>query len=120
MLSGQSVALGRAVGRIRIINQAAQRERLQLGDVLVTGLSSPDHAGDQSVFPTRTDASVPVEDAAAIVIDDGGLLSHAAMISREYGIPCVVGTERATKTLVDGQVVEVDATKGQGRVIPLE
>ena len=120
MLEGQSVSLGRAVGRVRIIHHAVQRERLELGDVLVTGLSSPDHGGDQSVFPTRTDASVPVEDAAAIIIDDGGLLSHAAMISREHGIPCVVGTERATSTLRDGQIVEVDATRAQGRIIPFE
>jgi phosphohistidine swiveling domain-containing protein len=119
-IDGQSVALGRAVGTVRIIQQGSERGRLGLGDVLVTGLSSPDHGGDQSIFPTRTEASAPVEDAAAIVIDDGGLLSHAAMISRELGIPCVVGTEKATSTLRDGQVVEVDATGAEGQVIPLE
>jgi phosphohistidine swiveling domain-containing protein len=119
-LEGQSVALGRAVGTVRILNQGSEGGRLALGDVLVTGLSSPDHGGNQSIFPTRTDASAPVENAAAIVIDDGGLLSHAAMISRELGIPCVVGTERATSGLIEGRVIEVDATRGEGQVIPLE
>jgi phosphohistidine swiveling domain-containing protein len=119
-LEGQSVALGRAVGPVRILTQGSEGGRLALGDVLVTGLSSPDHSGNQSMFPTRTDASAPVEDAAAIVIDDGGLLSHAAMISRELGIPCVVGTERATHALIEGRVVEVDATRSEGRIVPFD
>jgi pyruvate,water dikinase len=50
--------------------------------------------------------------ASAIITDEGGMLCHAAIISREFGIPCVVGTHKATKILKDGDMVEVDATKG--------
>lgn len=120
-LQGQSVSLGRAVGRVRVLaSQPSRQPALRFGDVVVTGLSSPDHAGNPSVFPTRTDAAVAIEEAAAIVIDEGGLLSHAAMISREHGIPCVAGTGKATSELSDGQVVEVDATRAQGSVISFE
>lgn len=115
-LTGQAVALGRAVGRVRIIGRAAEGHNLEFGDVVVTGLSSPDHGGAASIFPTRTDAAVDIHKAVAIVIDDGGLLSHAAMISRESGIPCLVGSEHGTTTLTDGQYVEVDATKGDGTI----
>lgn len=115
-LTGQAVALGRAVGRVRIIGRAAEGHNLQFGDVVVTGLSSPDHGGAASIFPTRTDAAVDIHKAVAILIDDGGLLSHAAMISRENGIPCLVGSEHGTTTLMDGQYVEVDATKGDGTI----
>lgn len=117
-LTGQAVSLGRAVGRVRIIGRAAEGTALQFGDVVVTGLSSPDHGGAASIFPTRTEAAVDIHKAVAIVIDDGGLLSHAAMISRENGIPCIVGTERGTTCLTEGQYVEIDATKGDGKVLP--
>ena len=53
-----------------------------------------------------------MEKAAAIITDEGGLLSHAAIVSREMGIPCVVGTKIATQVLKDGDRVEVDANKG--------
>jgi len=53
------------------------------------------------------------------VTDEGGAMSHAGIVSREHGIPCVVGTGRATTTLVDGQVVEVDARRPAGRVAAL-
>lgn len=119
-LTGQSVSLGRAVGRVKIISGAMEVGTLGVGDVLVTEASTPDKMGIESAFPHRTDAPSGMEKAAAIVTDEGGLLSHAAIISRELGIPCVVGTEQATRVLVDGQVVEVDATRATGRVIPVE
>ena len=55
--------------------------------------------------------------AAAIITDEGGITSHAAIVSREYGIPCIVGTENATKVLKDGDRVEVDAIKGLVKII---
>ena len=57
--------------------------------------------------------------AAAVVTDEGGTLSHAGIVSREHGIPCVVGTGAATGALVDGQVVEVDARRPKGLVTVL-
>ena len=53
-----------------------------------------------------------IQKAKAIITDVGGLLCHAAIVSRELGIPCVVGTKKATKVLNDGDLVEVDANKG--------
>lgn len=55
--------------------------------------------------------------AAAIVTDQGGMLSHAAIVSRELNIPCIIGTGNATKVLHDGDIIEVDATKGIVKVI---
>jgi len=50
--------------------------------------------------------------ASAIITDEGGLTCHAAIISRELGIPCIIGTKIATKVFKDGDIVEVDATRG--------
>ena len=116
-ITGQSVSVGRAVGRVRIIHEAGEILDLSFGDVIVTGPSTPDRMGIESVFPTREGAPRGTERVAAVVADEGGLLSHAATISRELGIPCIVGAENATSVLVDGQVVEVDATREGGKVI---
>jgi len=56
--------------------------------------------------------------AVAVVTDTGGVLSHAAVVAREYRIPAVVGTGRATKTFHEGQLLEVDGDAGRVRVIP--
>jgi pyruvate,water dikinase len=61
---------------------------------------------------TNPDMVPAMEKAAAIVTDEGGITSHAAIVSRELGVPCIVGTEKATKVLKNGQVVTVDAYKG--------
>ena len=58
-----------------------------------------------------------MQKSAAIVTDIGGLLSHAAIVSREFNIPCIVGTQYATKVFKDGDMVEVDADKGVVRKI---
>lgn len=116
-ITGQSVSVGRAVGRVRIIHGAGEILGLSFGDIIVTGPSTPDKMGIESVFPTREGAPRGTQWVAAVVADEGGLLSHAATISREMGIPCIVGTEIATNVLVDGQVVEVDATREAGKVI---
>jgi pyruvate,water dikinase len=69
------------------------------GNILVTTMTTPDF--------------VPLmQKAAAIVTDIGGLLSHAAIVSREMKKPCIIGTHVATKILKDGNIVEVDAIKG--------
>ncbi|HEU5003340.1 MAG TPA: PEP-utilizing enzyme [Actinomycetota bacterium] len=120
VVTGQSVALGRAVGRVRILTEAVELGDLEWGDVLVTAASTPDRMGVESAFPERGGSPPGIERAAAIVADEGGLLSHAAILSRELGIPCVLGTETGTRTLHDGQYVEVDATKEQGTVIPFD
>ncbi len=53
-----------------------------------------------------------IRNAAAIVTDEGGIICHAAIVSRELNLPCVIGTKTATKVIKNGDVIEVDATKG--------
>jgi pyruvate,water dikinase len=99
LLRGLGAAPGSASGQVRVINALADAARLGEGDVLVTHMTSPDW--------------VPLmRRAAAIITDSGGMTCHAAIVSRELGVPCVVGTSEATRTLRDGELVTVDATDG--------
>jgi len=99
LIRGLGAAPGRAGGAARLLHSLAEAGRLGAGDVLVTHMTSPDW--------------VPLmRKAAAIVTDSGGMTCHAAIVSRELGIPCVVGTGDATKRLRDGELVTVDATRG--------
>ncbi|MCC6573500.1 MAG: hypothetical protein IT462_06885 [Planctomycetes bacterium] len=96
---GMAVHPGIYEGIARLINGPADFNRLQKGDVLVTRNTSP---AFNVVLPL----------IGAIVTDRGGQLSHAAIVAREYGIPCVVGTCEATKKIVDGSRVRVNGDKG--------
>ena len=106
ILNGVAASPGIAVGTVRIVPEASQIDRVQNGDILVAEMTTPDF--------------VPaMKRAVGIVTDRGGRTAHAAIVSRELGIPCVVGTEVATKTLTDGQEITVDGFNGQvyaGRV----
>ena len=99
ILRGQTASAGHASGPVRIIMSARELSKIAAGDILVTGMTNPD------MVPA-------MQKAAAIVTDAGGMTSHAAIVSREIGIPCIVGTERATKLLRDGMRVTVDAAAG--------
>ncbi|MGA2165502.1 MAG: phosphoenolpyruvate synthase, partial [Solirubrobacteraceae bacterium] len=99
LLHGLGGAPGSAAGAARVLGSLADAARLGEGDVLVTHMTSPDW------LPL-------MRRAAAIVTDSGGMTCHAAIVSRELGIPCVVGTGEATRVLRDGEVVTVDATRG--------
>ena len=66
---------------------------------------------------TRPDYAIILNKATAIITDEGGLTCHASIVSRELGIPCIIGTTIATKVLKDGDLVEVDATEGMVRKI---
>ena len=66
---------------------------------------------------TRPEYVTAMKKAAAIVTDEGGITCHAAIVARELGIPCIIGTKVATKTLKDGEMVEVRANHGYVRVI---
>ena len=106
VLNGVAASPGIAVGAVRILPEASQIDRVKKGDVLVAQMTTPDF--------------VPaMKRAVAIVTDRGGRTAHAAIVSRELGIPCVVGTEVATTVLSDGQEITVDGYRGQvytGRV----
>ena len=99
LLEGLGASPGQASGRVKIIQAVDELDRVLDGDILVTGMTSPD------MVPA-------MRRAAAIVTDEGGLTSHAAIVSRELGVPAVVGTKQATKTLTDGALVTVDGERG--------
>ncbi len=99
LIRGLGAAPGMASGTVRVIGSREDAADLVEGEVLVTHMTAPDW--------------VPLmRKAAAIVTDSGGMTCHAAIVSRELGIPCVVGTVEATKKLRDGQLVTVDAGRG--------
>ncbi|MBU3965123.1 hypothetical protein KKA96_01965, partial [Patescibacteria group bacterium] len=66
---------------------------------------------------TRPEHLMGMKKAGAIITDDGGITCHAAIIARELGIPCIIGTKIATKVLKDGDLAEVDADKGVVKII---
>ncbi len=119
-LTGMTGCRGRAVGPVKVILDASDLDRLEIGDILVTAASTTDMMGGSTVFPTRGGGPPAIDKALAIVADEGGLLSHAAIVCRERGIPCVLGTEFATRSLHDGEIVEVDATRANGTVLRWE
>jgi pyruvate,water dikinase len=99
LVRGLGAAPGAASGPVCVLGALADAGRFHDGDVLVTRMTAPDW--------------VPLmRRAAAIATDSGGMTCHAAIVSRELGIPCVVGTQEATKRLRDGELVTVDATRG--------
>jgi pyruvate,water dikinase len=103
-LVGVGASAGRVTGPVRVIRDEADLGRLEPGEVLVCPST---HSTWALVFAR----------AAALVTDHGGMLAHPAIVAREHGIPAVVGTGRATSTLVDGQVVTVDGGAGRVEVV---
>ncbi len=99
ILRGFGASPGVAGGVARILRGAAEMEKLKPGEVLVTAMTTPD------MVPAMSRAS-------AIVTDEGGMTCHAAIVSRELGVPCVVGTREATRVISDGSEVTVDGKTG--------
>jgi phosphoenolpyruvate synthase/pyruvate phosphate dikinase len=101
---GLTASLGKVVGPVKVIKSATEINRVNQGDVLVAVMTRPDY--------------VPaMKKASAIVTDEGGITCHAAIVSREIGIPCIIGTKIATKVLKDGMMVEVNANHGWVKII---
>ena len=99
LTTGLGASPGLASGRVIIYDESMSLDVVKDGDVLVTGMTMPD------MVPAMSRA-------AAIVTDEGGMTCHAAIISRELGTPCVVGTGNATSILSDGMMITVDGTTG--------
>ena len=100
LLSGVAASPGVASGPVNTVADASQIDRVYDGDILVTEMTTPDF--------------VPaMKRATAIVTNRGGRTAHAAIVSRELGIPCVVGVDEATNTLSDGQIITVDGSYGK-------
>jgi pyruvate,water dikinase len=104
VLRGNAGSPGIARGTVRVVRSLAEAPKLKPGDILVTGTTSQAWT---PLFAT----------AGAIVTDTGGVLSHCAVVAREYRLPAVVGTGTATATLRDGQIVEVDGGAGVVRIV---
>lgn len=107
LVKGLGATVGAASGPVRIIHKPSQIDLVKEGEVLVTEMTNP------SFVPA-------MRRAAAIVTDTGGMTSHAAIVSRELGIPCVVGTGTATHALKSGVIVTVDGRSGviyKGKVL---
>jgi len=101
-LSGLVAFKGKVSGKVKVFLVPENLTKMETGDILVTPMTTPDF--------------VPLmQKAGGIITDIGGLLSHAAIISRELKKPCIIGTKIATKMFKDGDLVEVDADKGAVR-----
>ncbi len=98
-VAGLSASKGKARGRVAIVRHSVSLGKVKEGDVIVAVTTHPEY--------------VPaMRKAAAIVTDEGGVTSHAAIVSREMGKPCIVGAKSATNRFKDGDLVEVDADNG--------
>ncbi len=99
LVKGLGASPGMGMGPVKLIKSAKEIKNMVKGEVLVTGMTTPDF--------------VPaMKKASAIVTDTGGMTSHAAIVSRELGVPCIVGTQDATKVLKDGTDISVDGSHG--------
>ena len=99
LVSGLGSAPGTASGTVRTVGKLDQLDKVGEGDIIVTEMTTPD------MVPA-------MKRAAGIVTDEGGMTSHAAIVSRELGVPAVVGTENASDRLSDGEQVTIDGEKG--------
>lgn len=103
-LHGLPASNGTATGPVRVIRSVQEIHSVKPGDILVAVMTRPDYIAG-------------MKRAAAIVTNEGGITSHAAIVSRELKIPCVIGTKVATEVFHDGDIVEVDATRGRVTII---
>lgn len=102
---GTGVCKGKIISKVKVCNGAVEALRkVKKGDILVCGMTLPDYVPAMKL-------------AKAIITDEGGITCHAAIISRELGKPCIVGTKIATRVLKDGDAVEVDANRGVVKIL---
>ncbi len=98
-IKGLAVSKGKVKGTVKIVRGISDLAKVEKGDILVSITTHPDFLPAMHL-------------TAAIVTDEGGMTSHAAIVSRELKIPCIVGTKIATKVLKDGDKVEIDTDRG--------
>ncbi len=104
VLTGSAIGDKIGIGKVRLIPNISKIGEFQKGEVLVTRMTDPDWV---SIFPQTS----------AIITEEGGKTCHAAIVSRELGVPCIVGAKDATKKLKTGKTVTVDCTQGlNGRI----
>ncbi|MFA4937268.1 MAG: PEP-utilizing enzyme [Patescibacteria group bacterium] len=98
-IRGLTASVGRVSGRVKIVGSVREINKVKNGDILVSVMTRPDYIAG-------------IKKAAAIVTNEGGITCHAAIVARELGIPCIIGTKIATEVLKDGDLVEVNANHG--------
>ena len=103
LLEGEAVGTKIGQGEVTVIEDPREISKFKSGQVLVTGMTDPDWEPIMKV-------------AGAIVTDKGGRTCHAAIVSRELGVPCVIGTGDGSKVLRNGSEVTVDCSRGEGRI----
>lgn len=103
VINGLGASAGTVTATARIVRSLTEADKLQPGDVLVCDMTMPAWT---PLFAT----------VSAVVADSGGMLSHCAIVAREYRIPCVVGTQVGTQVLKDGQRITVDGAQGIVRI----
>ncbi len=103
LLTGMAVGRKIGYGRVNVLKSTKQIYKFKTGEVLVTDMTDPDWEPIMKM-------------ASAIITNKGGLTSHAAIVSRELGVPCIIGSINATEILKNGQEVTVDCSTGQGRI----
>ena len=103
-IKGISACLGKVTGKVKIIKSAKYINKIKHGDILVAPMTRPEHL-------------TGMKKVVAIVTDDGGITCHAAIMSRELNIPCIIATKIATQVLKDGDRVEVNANKGIVKIL---
>ena len=106
LLKGETASAGVYSGPVKVIRNFAELKKIEKGDILVTTMTNPD------MVPA-------MQKAGAIITNEGGMTCHAAIVSREMGTPCIVGTEHATEVLKEGEIITVHASRGivyQGKI----
>lgn len=98
-ITGQIACKGVAKGKAKIIMHKSDFIKMEVGDIIIASMTRPEYA------PILSKCS-------AIVTNEGGITCHAAIVSRELKVPCIIGTKNATNILKDGDLIEVDANKG--------
>ena len=104
-LTGMAASPGRVEGRARVIRSAEELDQIKEGEILVAPVTAPSWA---PVFGK----------IRATVTDIGGMMSHAAIVCREYGLPAVTGTGSASSSIKTGQMLRVDGSTGEVTILP--
>lgn len=103
-IEGTVASPGVVQGKAKIIRNESELSKVKEGDILIACMTKP------SYLPA-------MKRAAAIITDEGGITCHASIVSRELKVPCIIGTKTATKTLNDGDEIEVDANRGVVKIL---
>lgn len=100
VISGNIANRGKVKGIARVLTTYKDIYKVQKGDIIVATMTTPDYVS-------------AMEKAAGFITDEGGITCHAAILSREFNVPCIVGTVNATKEIKDGEMIELDAYSGK-------